>query len=215
MYHFYMLETWMDRARARMEAEGLSQEMLAQDLNQTRGAIGHYLNGRRTPSLLQFEIIAESLGVHPAWLLYGRNVTEIREDAATYTTKRRKISKIPIIGTSASGPTDFIESYINLAMPRPNYYALTIIGTDYSPRMYEGEAILVDPDLKPLPGDEVVVKKVRAKKAVLFELVKTRGKNFTFNKLTEKKDRLVIPKDQIKFIHSITAVVRTNIADVY
>ena len=62
---------WTGRARAQMRARGVSQQDLSRLLECTRGAVGHYLSGRRHPSLEQMEIIARELGVDLLWLLRG------------------------------------------------------------------------------------------------------------------------------------------------
>lgn len=55
--------SWQDRARARMDALGLTQEDLLETLGvATRGAVGHYLSGRREPSIGQFDALAKKLG---------------------------------------------------------------------------------------------------------------------------------------------------------
>lgn len=54
---------WRARARARMEERGMKQEDLLKPLGvSTRGAVGHYLSGRREPSVEQFRDLAAALG---------------------------------------------------------------------------------------------------------------------------------------------------------
>lgn len=65
-----MGETWMDRVRARMRETGKKQRHLQKALGLgTRGAVGHYLAGRRQPSIEQFAIIAKELNTTVDWLL--------------------------------------------------------------------------------------------------------------------------------------------------
>jgi transcriptional regulator with XRE-family HTH domain len=52
-----------------MSELGVTQDQLAQELGVTRGAVGHYLNGRREPSLEQMAIIARKLNMTVAELL--------------------------------------------------------------------------------------------------------------------------------------------------
>ncbi len=196
-----------------MQAKGLSQEMLARSLGSTRGAIGHYLSGRRNPNLSQLETIAKSLQVHPAWLLYGLQFSEIHEDPPCYSANLQNLAKVPIIGTSVTGPGKITKAYLNLPTPTANCYALSIVGSDYSPRMYEGEAILIDPDLKPAPGDEVIVKHRNTTGVKLYSLVNIQGQNITFNNLTGKQERMIVAENQIKFMHRLIAIVRSNVAE--
>ncbi len=204
-----MKETWRDRAKARMKEKGISQESLARTLGSTRSSIGHYLADRRIPNVKQIEAIAKTLQVHPAWLLYGKQVTEIHEDLATYTITQEHSSKIPITGTSVTGAVNVVESYINLPLPTLNCYALSIIGAEYSPRMYEGEAILVNPDISPSPGDEVVVR-YQNDEVKLHSIIKIQKNSMTLSNVTGNQKRSVINNSKIKYIHCIFAIARTN-----
>lgn len=70
-----VMETWRDRFKAcweRLNRDGMTQDQLAERLGVSQGTIAHWLKGRRTPkNLVEFEHLAEALGVHPAWLIYG------------------------------------------------------------------------------------------------------------------------------------------------
>lgn len=53
---------WYEAARARMRELGLTQRDLMKPLGvKTRGAVGHYLTGRRTPSPSQIAELAKAL----------------------------------------------------------------------------------------------------------------------------------------------------------
>ena len=94
-----MTKSWMDRARSQMQHLSIPQEKLAIDLGCTRGAVGHYLSGRRNPTLEQLNKIAQLLKVNPAWLLYGLSEEGIREEHARYTS----VNLVPITGTTETG----------------------------------------------------------------------------------------------------------------
>jgi len=63
---------WWERASARISELGLKQQDLLETFEvNTRGAIGHYLSGRREPSLAQFQRLAVRLGMTMDELLSG------------------------------------------------------------------------------------------------------------------------------------------------
>lgn len=66
-----MSEAWMDRAKKLMDRSGKKQKDLQKALGVTRGAVGHYLSGRREPSVEQFAAIARELDTSVEWLLNG------------------------------------------------------------------------------------------------------------------------------------------------
>lgn len=75
--------------------------------------------------------------------------------------------QIPIVGTTQAGPPDRIwehldqvesEQYVEVATRDPYAYGLRVEGDSMSPRIMEGDWVVVEPSTEPLPGDEVVVK---------------------------------------------------------
>lgn len=75
--------------------------------------------------------------------------------------------------------------------------------------MYEGEAILIDPDLEPAPGDDVIIKSEND--ASLYTLISIRNQKITLNELNKKQNRKLIDLSDIQFIHCIVAVIRDNL----
>lgn len=66
------MKNWQDRVRSVMREKGVTQDRLTSVLGvSTRGAVGHYLSGRREPSAAQLKALAEFLDVDIDWLLTG------------------------------------------------------------------------------------------------------------------------------------------------
>tara|TARA_Y100000310_G_scaffold317015_1_gene369432 strand:- start:216 stop:428 length:213 start_codon:yes stop_codon:yes gene_type:complete len=62
---------WIDRARLVMDEREITQQDIADALGVTRGAVGHWLCGRREPTLSQFLELSDALDVSAGWLLAG------------------------------------------------------------------------------------------------------------------------------------------------
>lgn len=63
----YTMKThWHDLAKARLSSMGMTQAELSEKLGITQGAMGHWLNGRRNPSLAEVGKIFEILGINGA-----------------------------------------------------------------------------------------------------------------------------------------------------
>ena len=45
------MDAWYDLAKQAMASQGISQELMAERLGVTQGAVGHWLNGKREPKL--------------------------------------------------------------------------------------------------------------------------------------------------------------------
>lgn len=66
------MENWQDRVRSVMKEKGVTQDRLTSVLGvSTRGAVGHYLSGRREPSASQLKALSKFLDVDIDWLLTG------------------------------------------------------------------------------------------------------------------------------------------------
>ncbi len=54
-----------------MDEREITQQDIADALGVTRGAVGHWLCGRREPTLSQFLELSDALDVSAGWLLAG------------------------------------------------------------------------------------------------------------------------------------------------
>ena len=199
-----MDNNWMNRARTCMRANRISQDRLAASLECTRGAISHYLAGRRIPNINQLEAIAACLEVHPSWLLYGVDDGHVHDQGASYRPG------VPVTGDTGSGPTDLTQGHLRLAGFAPPCYALRVSGTAFAPRMYEGEAILLDPGLAVQPGDEVVIRFKNSPGIALYNFINSRSGRVTVHPFVNQHQRLVLEHGDLEFMHGIVAVVRAN-----
>ncbi len=199
-----MTKSWMDRARSQMQHLSIPQEKLAIDLGCTRGAVGHYLSGRRNPTLEQLNKIAQLLKVNPAWLLYGLSEEGIREEHATYTS----VNLVPITGTTETGGGKKILGHLNIPKATPDSYALIATSANWAPRIHEGEAIFLAPEQSPEPGDEILIKHLG--KLRFCNLIKQTEKQMTVNDLANADHRHVLKKKDINFVHTVIAVFRTS-----
>lgn len=57
-----MTMKWYDLAKTLMKSQGINQEQLAEHLGITKGAVSHWLNARREPSLSEIAKILQFLG---------------------------------------------------------------------------------------------------------------------------------------------------------
>lgn len=62
LYYLSMTMKWYDLAKTLMKTRGVTQEQLAEHLGITKGAVSHWLNARREPSLSEIARILEFLG---------------------------------------------------------------------------------------------------------------------------------------------------------
>ena len=189
-----------------MRACGISHQTLADRLGCTRGAVGHYLSGRRRPSLKQLSGIAQALQVAPAWLLHGNGSDGVQEQAADYG-KRDHL--VPVVAGGRPGRRLRPTSLLRIPTPARHCYAMPITNDTYSPRMFAGETILIDPGKEPSAGDEVVIQRRSGPPSIHTFVNKDQGR-VVVESVSGNRNRKSIKEKDIKFIHKIIAVFRAG-----
>lgn len=87
---------WRDKVRRLMRAKGVTQEALMPILGvTTRGAVGHYLSGRRQMTPEQFYALTKRLGVRADELFEesASDPAEPREAPAPYTADTLRVAR--------------------------------------------------------------------------------------------------------------------------
>lgn len=171
--NYKSFKEWPERLKMRLKELSMTQETLASELEVTRGAIAHYLSGRRVPPIRQFQKLAEILKTDPVWLQYG--VEPNSEGAKKYFPEidpMNPITPIPIFSWKQIAEIPDLEDIDKIKKVEyvPHFftdelgqYALRIKGdsmTSASGHMVsfrEGEIIIVDIAKKPRHNDHVVV----------------------------------------------------------
>jgi transcriptional regulator with XRE-family HTH domain len=66
-----LMETWQQRLRAHMREEGITQAEIANRLDLTQGAIGHWLRGRNEITLKDFARLCRAAGANAQYIMFG------------------------------------------------------------------------------------------------------------------------------------------------
>lgn len=128
------------------------------------------------------------------------------------------VAHVPIVGTTTGGtggfwdelgyPAGHGDGYLDAPSNDPGAYALRVKGSSMSPRIYEGEIILIEPNRQCHPGDEVVVRTVDGQ--IMVKLLLTRrGGQITLGSVANG-DRLVFDEQQIQAMHFVAGVFRAG-----
>ncbi len=95
---------WNELAKARMKEVGITQENLAERLGITQGAIGHWLNGRREPSIKDIAKIMKILGMSELVLNPDGTFTNVGIDAnVSYIAPYSPGNKYPVLSKVQAG----------------------------------------------------------------------------------------------------------------
>ena len=128
------------------------------------------------------------------------------------------MARIPIIGDNENGLefdwdtidltkiTEFIDFPVQ---PTGRFYALRVNDDTLSPRILDGEAIIVDPFSTPQTGEDVVVQ-LRNGDTIIKTLLSIRDDNVFLGSINSLYQRIIKNYVEIRFIHPIVAVARST-----
>lgn len=176
---------WTMRVKSCMKELDMTQETLANKMGITRGAITHYLSGRRVPPLKQFHKLALILKVDPAWLQYG---TENAKESEKKTEKKHKSEqsyRIPLLSwdqvvdftkgkISANKMQEFVPHFFG---DNENWFALKVKGDSMTApqghikNFYEGEIIIIESEKIAEHGDFVLAQLANTKETTFKQYV--------------------------------------------
>lgn len=173
---------WYDIAKQRIEKLGLSQDKVAEHLGVTKGAVSHWLNGRRNPSIQEIGVIFQYLGI-----------TDVKFNADGTFSIEGSLEPKPVVpqykyplftSVQAGALTAITESYTkddaldwisSTKKASDRAFWLKVSGNSmtsplgYGASFPDGILILVDPEIQANPGD--------------FCVAQMNGDEFTFKRL--------------------------------
>lgn len=148
-----------DRIRARRKQCQLTQKALAAKVGVSHVAISQWEKDETVPRGENLLRVAAALGCTPSWVFDGDGELFMLPSAVA------RSHAVPLIsyrqaadwrGTAlldAAAEVDWLQSNMDLSGAA---FAITITGHAMEPEFREGDTIIIDPAIKPLPGDFVV-----------------------------------------------------------
>lgn len=146
------LNEWVKAARAHAK---LTQEALGEKVSRTKANVGHWEKGLHRPSWDMIQAIAAATG-------YPMPSDNVGEKIDT-----KPMAQLPLVGEVKGGHDGYLEELqypvghgegvVEHPTSDPNAYALRVRGDSMHPRYRAGEFVIVEPNIEPQPGDDVVV----------------------------------------------------------
>ena len=150
-----------DKVAKRLREAMNESHMTAQELSErsvvNKSSISQYVNGKNCPSNKNAGMIARVLGVSPVWLM------DLSQDKYGRIANAKSV-KVPVFGSVAAGiPIEAIEDIIDYEeisadmAQRGEFFGLRIKGDSMSPRIMDGDTVIVrsQPDVE--SGDVAIV----------------------------------------------------------
>lgn len=185
---------WFDVAKIRMRESGITQETLAEHLGMTKGAVSHWLNARREPSINDIAKILNFLGLKEFIVNPDGTISETAGSNANVEWVGSKDVKgnFPVISwVSAGSWCEAVEPYHRKSIDRwldttvecsDSAFWLDVKGDSMtSPvglSIPEGMVILVDPEVEPINGKLVIAKIDSENEATFKKYVEDAGNRY-------------------------------------
>lgn len=192
------MNDWISIVRARMEELGITQEQMAERIEVTQGAVGHWLTGRREPKLADINRLLKEVGLPPL------SVQTKSEQSLSTGDQRNSYSassnvqpmpqperyyRYPVLTRVAAGAfAAAVQPYAPGAEDQWEYSDYKAAGqafwfevkghsmTSHAPPSFPpGVLVLIDTGLEPQPGDFVLATIPDEEEATFKQLIREDG----------------------------------------
>ena len=190
-----------------------AQAALAEKLNVSQSATGRWIKGTQFPAE-QYIIAMAKLVDWPE-----EKVREMfSQDAPDYIhdNKPAEIMLIPVLGTSSATEGKFIleelESYLPIKKSSSKQFAIRVEGNcmvdpqDPAGSIYNGNYIIVNPDLEPLSGD-VVLARIDGEYSTIKRYY-PKGKTIKLSPDNPEYKSLIYPAQKVEIIGKVVDIYR-------
>lgn len=167
-----MKSTIGERLREARENKGLDQAVLSSKIGVVTRTLQRWEKGEQVPDGLSITRIAKATAVQPTWLLTGEGEMHAlphRPDNVfpLPATQRRKprLAELPLISSVPAGKVstmfhpDYVDDYVSVDdIKDSGAFALKVKGNSMSPRIEDGDIVIVSPQQEAHNGDICVVR---------------------------------------------------------
>jgi transcriptional regulator with XRE-family HTH domain len=152
------MATFGERLRRAREAAQMSGPQMARELRVSAQTVSEWERGRYFPAADKLARIAQLTSVKVDWLLTGQND---HAPGGASLLQGRLVSKIPFDDLPNFDPRGKISATYDKVHTHfpcgPHSFQITVSDRSNAPDYEPGDSVIIDPDLKPNPGDMVLV----------------------------------------------------------
>ncbi|MDR5611273.1 S24 family peptidase [Arsenophonus sp.] len=201
-------------AKTKMKEKGLSQEKLGEILGKTQGAIAHWLNGRREPSIEDIAKIMKVLGISEINLNSDANVKEIKQDKIEFIGVLKEGS-VPVVGEAMMGidgefdMSENLSGYLQIFSADPRAFSVRVKGDSMFPRINSGEFVVIEPSTSITAGDDVFVRTEQGKNMIK-RLGYNREGTYQFLSINQQHPPLTMSEKEIEVVYFVAAIVKSS-----
>jgi repressor LexA len=209
-----------ERIRKARANKDIDQASLAEKVGIASRTLQRWEKGEQVPGsdfLLQ---IASSTGVRPDWILTGDGDMYLRTDRAhnilrfhpDNTVRKVNLVEIPLLSSVPAGRTaaifhpDHVERYVTVDnLNDPGAFALVVKGSSMSPKIEDGDIVVVSPQRESRSGDICVV---RVNEEDVLKMVKIDEEHVHLIPLNNEFEVVTVRKRDVAFVWKVVRVIK-------
>ena len=208
-----------DRIREARENKEMDQGTLATKAGVVARTLQRWEKGEQVPDGVSITRIAKATNANPMWLLTGEGemYEALQRPANVYPLKtppRRRIQLVdlPLISSVPAGKVatmfhpDYVDSYVTVDdVKDPQAFALRVKGSSMSPRIEDGDVVIVSPQAESHNGDICVV---RVSGEDTLKKVKFEGNYIHLIPLNPEFEPVTVKKKDVDFAWKVVKLIK-------
>jgi repressor LexA len=214
-----MKTTIGDRIRAARDNKELDQSTLADKAGVVTRTLQRWEKGEQVPDGVSITKIARATGVQPTWLLTGEGEMyplPSRPDNVyslpMTVRKKNRLVELPLISAVPAGKVatmfhpDHVDDYVTVDDVRdPGAFALRVKGNSMSPRIEDGDVVIVSPQAEARNGDICVV---RVEGEDTLKKVKFEGTYVHLIPLNPDYEPVTVRRKDVNFVWKVVKLIK-------
>lgn len=193
------MKTRGERLKARRKELGLTLKQVSESVNISLPGVQNLERGDVMPSLEIGYALAKCYRKPVEWVLYGTESDP---------------NRVPVVGTTEAGldsawkPGELTraDSFLPFVNLRNSVYALTI-NTQIQGTVYrQGDFLLADALMAPVPGEDVLIREEGGTIGI-YKLARVDGDRYYLDNVSQ--DRVIRDKTDLEFVHQIVGTIKS------
>lgn len=204
-----------ERLSLAMRIKGISQATLGEGVGVSQTTIWKLMNGKTNSNRKLYQI-ADYLQINLDWLVSGTGEMETHQSKTEIEyIGRLKEGTILVKGEAimgADGAFQMDEDFngrLKFYSDDPNAFALKVKGDSMFPRINSGEFVVIEPNIVPCSGDEVLVR-TKDGRNMIKKLEFHRDYMYRFTSINQDHPPLTLDENQVDKIMFVSAIVKSS-----
>ena len=204
-----------DRLTLAMRIKGISQAALGEGVGVSQTTIWKLMNGKTSSNRKLYEI-ADYLKINLNWLVSGDGEMENNQpkNEIEYIGNIKEGTIIvkgeAIMGTDGAFQMDKdFNGRLKFHSDDPHAFALKVKGDSMFPRINSGEFVVIEPNIVPCSGDEVLVR-TKDGRNMIKKLEFHRDCVYRFTSINQDHPPITLDENQVDKIMFVSAIVKST-----